>query len=196
MTSALGRVIARGGTRPGPAGERCDLCAVELPDQHRHLLDTDRHVLRCACQACTLLFNQDAASDGHYRLVPRRRLRLPEVPTHTLGVPVGLAFFTLGSDRTVVAHYPSPAGPTVWEVDTAAWRDATACCPALDEITPEVEALLVYTAHGQSEHWLVPVDDCFALLTLVRRKWRGLSGGNHIWPEINRFFANLTKPHP
>ena len=108
-----------------PVGERCDLCAVELPDPHRHLLDTDRHEIRCVCQACSLLFNREAASDGHYRLVPRRRLRLPEVPTAGLGVPVGLAFFIPRSDGTVDAHYPSPAGATRWEVDQAAWRESS-----------------------------------------------------------------------
>ena len=143
MTDALGRVIRRAGSRPGPVGERCDLCAVELPDPHRHLLDTDRHEIRCVCQACSMLFHREAASDGHYRLVPRRRLRLPEVPTEGLGVPVGLAFFIPRSDGTVDAHYPSPAGATRWEVDQAAWRDVVARCPPLADMTPEVEALLV-----------------------------------------------------
>ena len=40
---------------------------------------------------------------------------------------------------------------------------------------------------------IVPIDDCFALVTLVRREWRGLSGGTRVWPEIDRFFAALTE---
>ena len=193
MTGALGRVIRRAGNSRGPVGECCDLCAVELPDQHRHLLDTARHEIRCVCQACSLLFNREAASDGHYRLVPRRRLRLPEVSTTGLGVPVGLAFFVRRSDETVDAHYPSPAGATRWEVDQAAWRDVVARCPLLADMTPDVEALLVNIAREHSDHWLVPIDDCFALVTLVRREWRGLSGGTRVWPEIDRFFAALTE---
>jgi hypothetical protein len=193
MTGALGRAIRRARARPRPVGERCDLCAVELPDQHRHLLDIDRREISCVCQACSLLFNREAASDGHYRLVPRRRLRLPEVSTTGLGVPVGLAFFVLRSDGTVEAHYPSPAGPTRWEVDPAAWREVVACCPQLADMTPEVEALLVNTTRERREHWLVPIDDCFALVALVRREWRGLSGGTRVWPEIDRFFAGLTE---
>jgi hypothetical protein len=193
MTDALGRIIRRAGRPPEPVGERCDLCAVELPDPHRHLFDTDRHEIRCVCQACSLLFNREAASDGHYRLIPRRRLRLPEVPTAGLGVPVGLAFFIPRSDGTVDAHYPSPAGATRWEVDQAAWRDVVACCPPLAEMAPEVEALLVNIAREHSDHWIVPIDDCFALVTLVRKEWRGLSGGTRVWPEIERFFAGLTE---
>ena len=177
MNGALGRIIRRAGSPSAPVGERCDLCAVDLPDPHRHLLDTERNEIQCVCQACSLLFNREAASRGHYRLVPRRRLRLPAVPTADLGVPVGLAFFVPRVDGTVDAHYPSPAGATRWEVDQAAWLEVVARCPPLAEMTPDVEALLVNIARGHSDHWLVPIDDCFALVTLVRREWRGLSGG-------------------
>lgn len=193
MTGALGRVVRRARSSPGSTGECCDLCAVELPERHRHLLDTERHEIRCVCQACSLLFNREAASDGRHRLVPHRRIRLPEVPTAGLGVPVGLAFFVARSGGTVDAHYPSPAGPTHWEVDPAAWRDVVASCPPLADMAAEVEALLVNTTLGRGEHWLVPIDDCFALVALVRREWRGLSGGSRVLPEIDRFFAALVE---
>ena len=155
MTGELGRAIRRAGSPPAPEGERCDLCAFALQEVAQELRqrtdarvlvgnltlapgdangdpppaflsDTDRREIRCVCQACSLLFSRDAASDGHYRLVPRRRLRLPAVPTEDLGVPVGLAFFVPRTDGTVDAHYPSPAGATRSEVDQAAWRDVVA----------------------------------------------------------------------
>jgi hypothetical protein len=53
--------------------------------------------------------------------------------------------------------------------------------------------LLVNIAREHSDHWIVPIDDCFALVTLVRKEWRGLSGGTRVWPEIERFFAGLTE---
>ena len=192
MTDALARVIRRA-RRRGPVGERCDFCGVELPGEHRHLLDTVRREISCVCQACSLLFNRDAASEGHYRLVPRRRVRLPDIATEGLGVPVGLAFFVPRSGGGVDAHYPSPAGPTRWEVDPAAWHDVVASCPPLADIAPEVEALLVNTARGGGEYWLTPIDACFALVALVRREWRGLSGGTRVWQEIDQFFATLTE---
>ena len=172
-------------------------CArVELPDPHRHLLDTDRHEIRCVCQACSLLFNREAASDGHYRLVPRRRLRLPDVPTEGLGVPVGLAFFVPRSDGTVDAHYPSPAGATRWEVDQAAWRDVVARCPPLADMAPEVEALLVNIARGRRRS----LDRADRRLLRARHPrpqgMEGLSGGTRVWPEIERFFAGLTEATP
>jgi hypothetical protein len=174
-------------------GERCELCSVALPDPHRHMLDTATREVRCVCQACSLLFHLEAASGGHYRLIPRRRLRLPELPTGRLGVPVGLAYFVPRTGGTVDAHYPSPAGPTRAEVDPADWLALQASCPPLADLKPEVEALLVNTTHGRNEHWIVPVDDCFALVAVVRREWRGLSGGTTVWPEIDRYFAELTE---
>ncbi len=192
-TSALERAIRRASTRRVEAGERCEMCTAPVAAEHRHLLDTERGEVLCACQACSLLFARDAASEGHYRLVPRRRLRLAAVSTAALGVPVGLAFFVPHPDGVVIAHYPSPAGATQWEVDAPAWRDVVDRRPELRTLEADVEALLVNTARGQQHHWIVPVDDCFRLVALVRREWKGLSGGSRVWPEIERFFAELTE---
>ncbi|MFD1657810.1 DUF5947 family protein [Streptomyces caeni] len=193
MTSgALARVIRSAAGRR-PDAERCDLCGADVPPGHRHLLDTDREGLLCACRPCSLLFAGREAAQGRYRLVPRRRVRLPPVGTRALGVPVGLAYFVPRGDGTVTAHYPSPAGATRWEAEPQAWRDAVAHCPPLAGLEPDVEALLVNTARAAKHHWIVPVDDCFRLVAVVRREWRGLSGGGRVWPEIERFFAELTE---
>jgi hypothetical protein len=169
------------------------LCAADLPDRHRHVLDDQRGELLCTCQACTLLFERDAAGRGHYRLVPDRRVRLPELSPHDLGVPVSLAFFVLQQDGVVVAHYPSPAGATRWEVEAQVWETARQRCPALAELVPDVQALLLNTARGAREHWIVPIDDCYRLVALIRREWKGLSGGSTVWPAVEEFFARLRK---
>lgn len=192
-TGALERVIRRAGTRRQEPLDRCELCSAPVPPGHRHLLERERGEVLCACQACSLLFTRDAASEGHYRLVPQRRMRLPAVPTRELGVPVGLAFFVPRADGAVIAHYPSPAGATQWEVDPHAWADTVDRHPALRTLEADVEALLVNTARGQRHHWLVPIADCFRLVAVVRREWKGLSGGSRVWPEIERFFAELEE---
>ncbi|WP_175407201.1 DUF5947 family protein [Streptomyces sp. TRM64462] len=202
---ALARIIgeAAGDRRRPGGGERCELCGEELPvedtpaecapGEHRHLYDTERDEVLCACRPCSLLFVRGKAGDGHYRLVPRRRVRLPPVDTTPLGVPVGLAFFVPHTDGTVTAHYPSPAGATRWETDPGAWQDVVAACPPLGTLAPDVEALLVNTARGGRHHWITPVDDCFRMVAVVRREWRGLSGGGTVWPAVERFFAELTE---
>jgi len=191
---ALARLI-RSSAEPTPPTEteRCDLCAAPVPDEHRHLYDTADDEVRCACGPCSVLFADGGAGDGHYRLVPRRRIRLPRVDTEVLGVPVGLVFFVPRADGTVTAEGPSPAGAMRWEIDATAWQRLTEACPQLASVEPDVEALLVNTVHGLDHHWIVPVDDCYRMIALVRREWRGLSGGGRVWPAVERFFDDLTE---
>ncbi|MEU6553824.1 DUF5947 family protein [Streptomyces sp. NPDC046915] len=193
---ALGRVIRSAAARRTAAEELCDLCAAPVPDDHRHLHDGGREEVLCACRPCALLFTEGEEGDGRYRLIPLRRLRLPPVDTEPLGVPVGLAFFVPRPDGTVLAHYPSPAGATRWEVDADAWRKVVAGCPPLAGLAPEVEALLVNTARGLAHHWIVPVDDCFRIVGLVRQEWQGMTGGETIWPVLERFFTELAASRP
>jgi hypothetical protein len=190
---ALQWIIQRPFAHPAAAGERCDMCSAAVPDNHRHVLDEQRDELLCACQACTLLFQREAAGRGHYRLVPDRWVRLPELSPHDLGVPVGLAFFVTRTDGSVVAHYPSPMGATRWDVERETWQRIQGRCPPLRDLVPGVQALLVNTARGAREHWIVPIDDCYRLVALVRREWKGLSGGSRVWPAIERFFAGLDR---
>jgi hypothetical protein len=37
------------------------------------------------------------------------------------------------------------------------------------------------------------MDICFELVGLIRVHWRGLSGGEELWNEIDAFFARLKK---
>ncbi|EGG47462.1 MULTISPECIES: DUF5947 family protein [Streptomyces] len=190
---ALARVIRDAADRRAADAERCDLCGVPLPAEHQHLYDTERQRLHCGCRPCALLFAEGGTAEGRYRLVPERRLRLPPVDTGALGVPVGLAFFVRRPDDTVTAHYPSPAGATRWEPEAEAWRAVVDRHPELAGLRPDVEALLVNTAWGMSHHWITPIDDCFRVVALVRREWRGLSGGSRVRPAIEEFFASLTE---
>lgn len=191
---ALARLIRSSADRRATAeAERCDLCAAPVPDEHAHLYDTSEEQVACACGACSVLFADDGPGEGRYRLVPRRRTRLPKVDTEVLGVPVGLVFFVPRADGTVTAEGPSPAGAMRWEVDAAAWRRLVTDRPELASLQPDVEALLVNTVHGLDHHWIVPVDDCFRMIAVVRREWRGLSGGGRIWPAVERFFEDLTE---
>jgi Family of unknown function (DUF5947) len=192
---ALERVIRRAGARRRDAQERCELCSESLAEQHRHMLDTDSGEVLCACTACSILFHRDAASNGHYRLLPERRLRVPQVDPGVLGVPVGLAFFVAQPDGAVLAHYPSPAGATRWEIDGDAWESVVRAAPVLADLAPQVEALLVNTTGDRREGWLVPVDDCYRLVAIVRREWTGMTGGDRVGPAIEGFFDELGRLH-
>jgi Family of unknown function (DUF5947) len=192
-TGALERVIRRAGTRRRDTREHCELCREPVPEEHRHLLDVDSGEVLCACRACSILFDREAAGNGRYRLLPDRRLRLSGIDPAVLGVPVGLAFFVVQPGGEVLAHYPSPAGATRWEIDPEAWRAVVRDCPVLADLAPRMEALLVNTTGDRREEWLVPVDDCYRLVAVVRREWTGLTGGDRVGPEIEGFFDELGR---
>jgi hypothetical protein len=185
-------------TRPVPVVEqieRCDLCGEPVPGEHRHLIDLRSRELLCACTPCRILFEQDAAGGGHFRLIPERRLvledfRLDDLRWANLRLPVDMAFFFRNSEaERVVAYYPSPMGPTESLLDLEAWDELEADNPVLRTLEPDVEALLVNRARGAGEYFLVPIEDCYRLVALIRTNWRGLSGGSEVWDQIDRFFT-------
>lgn len=185
---------------PAPAPslvEHCDLCAAVVPPGHRHIVDVDDRRLMCACRACALLFDSDAAGGGHLRLLPTRRRRLDDFVLDAaqwdrLRIPVDMAFFFRSSRaERVVALYPSPAGPTESLLELEAWTELEAANPVLEALEADVEALLVSRARDMEEHWLVPIDDCYELVGLIRSRWRGFGGGEEVWAAIGGFFDDL-----
>jgi hypothetical protein len=183
---------------PAPgAEESCELCRRPIPPEHRHLLDLRDRELACVCRPCATLFASEAAGGGHYRLVPERRLRLDgfvldDVLWAELRLPVDLAFFfrDTAAER-VSAFYPSPMGPTESLLTLEAWQALEAANPVLGTLEPDVEALLVDRARGRNRQWLVPIDDCYALVGVIRTTWRGLTGGAAVWGAIADFFEEL-----
>jgi hypothetical protein len=92
-----------------------------------------------------------------------------------------------------MAFYPSPMGPTESLLGLGAWAELEAANPVLGTMEDDVEALLVDRARGARRHWLVPIDECYGLVGLIRTRWRGLTGGKEVWQEIARFFDDLDR---
>ena len=181
------------------AQEHCDLCSEPIPPEHRHLLDVSTREMMCACRPCSILFDRAAASEGKYRLIPDRHLSLEDfemddVQWESLRVPVDMAFFFYSTPAgRVVAFYPSPMGPTESLLKLGAWDELEAGNPVLKDMEQDVEALLVNRVRGARDHFLVPMDECYGLVGLIRTRWRGLSGGREVWEEIERFFEELRR---
>lgn len=180
---------------PRAVVERCELCGVEIPVEHDHLIEPAGRQIRCACQACAILFDHDGS--GKYRRVPRRArflpdFRLPDIQWNALGIPIGLAFFFHSTPaERVVAIYPSVAGAMESLLDLDSWGEIVADNPVLQKMQPDAEALLVNRVRTTREHFLAPIDQCYKLVGLIRLHWRGFSGGTKVWEEIDRFFSEL-----
>jgi hypothetical protein len=179
------------------AQELCELCGESIPPEHRHLLEVATREILCVCRPCSILFDREAASEGRYRLIPDRHLfledfEMDDAQWDSLRIPVDMAFFfhSTAAGR-VVALYPSPMGATESQLELDAWAQIEAGNPVLGELEPDVDALLVSRARGMREHWLVPVNDCYELVGVIRTRWRGLSGGSEVWEDIDRFFDDL-----
>jgi len=186
--------------RKPPAVECCEMCSAALPTEHQHLIDPAARKLVCSCDACAILFSTQSATK--YRRVPRRircllEFRMTDAQWDGLMVPIEMAFFfKTGATGKVTAFYPGPAGATESLLSLEAWRDIELENPGLLEMQPDVEALLanrVGAAHGvAAQYYMVPIDECYKLVGLIRLHWHGLSGGTEVWREVGKFFASLN----
>lgn len=198
LESAFGK-LRQFARRPRTA-ERCELCSVEIASDHPHLIEPTARKLFCSCDACALLFSGRA--DARFKRVPRRvRLladfQLSDAQWDSLMIPINMAFFFRSSpEGRVVAMYPSPAGATESLLSLEAWSEIERMNPAIEKVDSDVEALLanrIGHARGftHAEYYLLPIDQCFKLVGLIRSQWRGFSGGTEVWQRIAEFFTEL-----
>jgi hypothetical protein len=192
--------VLRRFAKPRAAVERCDLCGLEIGPGHDHLIDPAERRLACACGACAVLFS--AQEGARYKRVPREVLGLDgltisDAQWDGLRLPIDLAFFYQSSpQQRVVACYPSPAGATESLLQLETWEDIQREHPALAAMLPDVQALLVNRVRRGSAapaSFLVPIDQCFRLVGIIRMQWKGFTGGPEVWQEIDSFFAELGR---
>jgi hypothetical protein len=185
-----------GPATPPPPHERCELCGVELPSAHRHVVDAQTNRLLCACRICADIDGR--TTDARYRPVPSRYLRLPAASVsnadwHALSIPVDLAFFLFSSHAgRIIGFYPGPAGVTESHLRFDAWPLVNGA-PTIDPIAPDVEALLLRRTPGALAGFVVPIDVCYELAGRVRSHWAGLNGGDAVRREIDAFFAAVLE---
>jgi Family of unknown function (DUF5947) len=177
--------------------ERCELCSALLTAQHRHLLEMPSRKIACACDPCALRFQNVVG--GRFKLVPRDarvlpNFRISDPEWEALALPINLAFFFYStSSEKMTAMYPSPAGATESLLPLTAWETLAANNPALHQMQPDVEALLVNRVGDKRAYFIAPIDKCYELVGTIRAHWKGLSGGEEVWREIDGFFARLIQ---
>ena len=185
---------------PAAAGERCEMCAEDIADEHQHVVNLEGRQLMCVCRGCYLLFT-DTEAELRFRAIPDRYLAFPDFALdrrqwEALQIPVGLAFFFYNSalGRTV-AFYPGPAGACESELDLQAWTDIRTADPRADTIAADTEALLVRVPDEETappHAYLVPIDACYEFVGRLRMMWRGFDGGQDVRNYIDEFFELLA----
>ena len=179
--------------------ETCEMCSRELGSEHAHLLETVSRKLICSCEACAILFGGN--QNLKFKRVPRdvrflSDFRLSDAQWDSLMIPIEMAFLFYSTPHgKVMAYYPSPAGPTESLLSLETWNDVIEENVVLNELRSDVEALLVNrvgAARGvKPEYYVLPIDECYKLVGLIRMHWRGLSGGTEVWGEVGSFFTAL-----
>jgi hypothetical protein len=174
-------------------GPRCELCPLTLADDHKHLLDLEERRIICVCPTCWSI----RSGEARYRPTGSRTLWLDGLELSdelwaSFQIPIGLAFF-LRSTTTggIVALYPSPAGATESELDLEAWDRLVAANPALEDLDPDAEALIVNRLATPHVHAIAPLDDCYRLVGIIKSTWEGISGGAAMEAAVQRYFDDL-----
>lgn len=181
------------------AQESCDLCGEPVAVEHRHMLNITTREMLCACRACTILFHSSAAGGSTRKLIPTRYrylkdFNLTDAQWEGLSIPVHMAFFVRNTAaERVMALYPSPAGPTESLLSFETWDDLERQNPILRQMESDVEALLLNRIRDTRDYFLVPIDECYKLVGIIRLHWKGLSGGPEVQLQIDRFFALLRE---
>ncbi len=191
--------------KPRP-GERCELCAEPIPDEHGHVVDLETRSLMCACRPCYMVFAPVGAGGNRFRAVPDRFVSFPDFTLtaaqwDALQIPVGVAFFFVNSTlEHIAAFYPSPAGATESLLPLDSWNEIATANPELSTLRPDVEAFLVRSAERRSgtveagrqpECFLVPIDVCYELVGELRRLWKGFDGGTEAHDALDAFFDRV-----
>ncbi|HYR91774.1 MAG TPA: DUF5947 family protein [Terriglobia bacterium] len=185
-------------SKPAPiTAESCDFCRAAVAERHQHVMDAANWKIQCVCDACAVLFGSQGQTK--YLRVPRRirflpNFRLTDDQWDGLLIPIAMAFlFHSSRHGKVVALYPSPAGPVESQLTLESWEEIASSNPELANMQKDVEGLLVYRVGSAREHFVVPIDECFALIGIIRTQWKGLSGGSTMWNEVRTFLAALKE---
>jgi hypothetical protein len=192
LVAGLGRLA-----RPEPVleVEKCEVCGSSLSEDHRHLLELGERRILCACEPCIAM----RSGVENYCPVGTRTLWLddfefPDELWAAFQLPIGLAFFLRSTGtNTVVALYPSPAGATESELHLESWQALVARNPILEQLEADGEALVVNRMTDPPEHAIVPIDECYRLVGLIKSNWTGISGGNAIADAVPRFFKHVRR---
>jgi hypothetical protein len=193
------RMAAWAGAREQPPQSRaapvaltatCELCPIGIGEDHRHLLDLEERRIVCVCETCWSM----RSGDPRYRPTGVRTLWLedfvmPEEVWASFQIPIGLAFLLRSAvTGSVVALYPSPAGATESELELTAWDELCAANPILERLEPDAEALVVNRTAKEHQYAIVPTDQAYRLVGLIKSRWEGISGGREVDVAIAEYF--------
>ena len=174
------------------------MCGETARRAARHVVDIEsgRSSAPAGPAICSSL--SEAAAGGKYRSVPERVRHDPDHAAGRRGLgraaDPGRRWRSSSSTprsagwwRATRAPPGRPSANLTWRPGTG-WSPATRCLAAM---TPDVEAVFVDRSEHGDEVFLVPIDDCYALVGELRRRWQGFDGGAEAHAALAAFLAGL-----
>jgi hypothetical protein len=120
--------------------------------------------------------------------------RLTGAQWENLNLPINVVFFCYHRlTCRPMAIYPGPNGAAEAPLTAEDWQAILAGNPGIEDLKPDVEALLIDRTGETPGNFRAPIDVCFELVRLIRQNWRGFAGGDRVWLEIEIFFARLRE---
>ena len=186
-----------GARREAPASAAstatCELCPIGIGEDHRHLLHLVERRIVCVCETCWSM----RSGDPEFRPPGSRTLWLEDFVMadeiwSASQIPIGLAFLLRSSvSGGVVALYPSPLGATESELELTAWDALCEANPILHQLEPDAEALIVNRTGDEHQYAIVPVDQCYRMVGLIKSRWEGITGGRGVEEAVGEFFERV-----
>ncbi len=88
---------------------------------------------------------------------------------------------------------PESRRGTESELSLEAWDALVADNPVLEQLDTDAEALVVNRISSPAQYAIVPIDQCYALVGLIKARWEGISGGRAIEEAVPEFFSALRE---
>ena len=61
----------------------------------------------------------------------------------------------------------------------------------LEQLEPDAEALIVNRLSDPAQYAIAPIDVCYALVGLIKSRWKGISGGDALEGAVAEFFEAI-----
>jgi hypothetical protein len=146
----------------------CRFCSAPLESYANPLFEVATQRIVPACDKCASLFLRN---DGRpFKLIPRQtraleNFQMPDVSGEAFSLAVGVTFifYSTGAAR-LLAVYRSAFTTVETIVPRETWKAMVEANPALEEMRPDVEGLLIISTLNFREYCIAPIDVCYNLV--------------------------------
>ena len=176
---------------PQPIEADCDLCGTSMPEDHRHLLELEERRIVCVCESCWAL----RSGEAQY-CPPARGSSCSTTSTCPTSCGRGCASRSAwpSSFARTTASWRStrapPARPSP-SSELEAWDELVGRNGVVGDIERDSEALVVDKLNDGIQAAIVPTDEAYRMVGLVKANWQGISGGQGVPAAVAGFFDEL-----